>query len=197
VELHVGKKTLLYAVLSGGFIITVSLVVILCSNDYEKILIGQCLQHPHSSLLQVLDAYEQSWGKFSVYSSWWITRTVVSLTVVWCITMEIVLYIIVFHFIYKQDNSERLLRLLEPRCIRQQNKTNAITFFGQFCSFVVELSFTMLLMIISAKKVSFNETKRDNFAIELFFVKLVGFTTISIVEVLTSCVLRPRLLKQI
>ena len=202
IELHVGKKTSLFTILSGGFIITISMVVILCSNDYEKIMIGQCLHHPYTSLLQVLDSYGQSRGHFSVYSSWWITRIVFSLTAICSTTTEIVLYIIIFRFIYKKDNSEGLRRLLEPRCIRQRNKTNAITFFGQFCSFLVEFSYGMLLLRLSSKKLSFDEEhsfdEKHNFELPLqaFFIKLVGFTTISIVEVLTSSLLRQRLLKR-
>ena len=198
IELHVGKKTSLFTILCGGIIITISMVVILCSNDYEKIMIGQCLHHPYTSLLQVLDSYGQSRGHFSVYSSWWITRIVFSLTGICSITTEIVLYIIIFRFIYKKDNSEGLRRLLEPRCIRQRNKTNAITFFGQFCSFLVEFSFGMLLVLISSKKVSFDQKNGlDEKYYFFFFIKLAGFTAISIVEVLTSSLLRPRLLKRI
>ena len=196
IKLHVGEKTTLYAILCGGFIITISVVIILCSNDYVKILIGQCMRHPHSTLLQVLDAYEQSRNNFSVYSRWSMTRRVLAIIMIIFTTTEIVLYIILFHFIYKKDNSEALRRLLEPRCIRQRNTTNAITFFGQFCSFVIELTYSIYLISNTSQEFSFNDKGRMDFGLETVIIRTVGFTTISIVEVLTSKSLRSRLLKK-
>ena len=102
---------------------------------------------------------------------------------------ELSIYIILFRFMYLHDNSERLRRLLEPTVIRQRNKTNAITFFGQFCSFLLEVSIWMVFifaMLIGGK-----------YSVSLLaavsILRTISFTCMTIIEVITSSSLRSRM----
>ena len=46
-----------------------------------------------------------------------------------------------FYNIYKHDNSDVLRKLLGRNTIRNRNRKNAITFLGQFGTFIIEISF--------------------------------------------------------
>ena len=86
----------------------------------------------------------------------------------------------------KHDNNERLRRLLEINVIKRRNRRNAITFFGQFCSFAFEFSFGIAILCA---------VKGHAPWIAVFILKALSFTSMSIVEVLTSSSLRPRIFK--
>ena len=89
---------------------------------------------------------------------------------------------------YKHDNNDRLRRLLEPKVIKGRNRKNAITFIGQFCSFVIE--FIGLLLLILAFTIG--PKWAPDLAIEF---RRFSFAIISMVEVLTSDELKKRLIK--
>ena len=85
---------------------------------------------------------------------------------------------------YRHDNNEGLRRLLGSNIIKLRNRRNAITFFGQFCSFAFE--FSIGILIICA-------VKGDAPWGVVFVLKVVCFTSMSIVEVVTSTTLRARI----
>jgi len=101
---------------------------------------------------------------------------------------EITTYCVYFHHIYLHDNSERIRRFLEPAVIRNRNKRNAITFFGQFCSFVFDIGINICLVIATA---AFGN--QNGLWTVFFIMKTACFTAMSMVEVLTSNNLRSRM----
>ena len=104
---------------------------------------------------------------------------------------ELSIYIILFRFMYLHDNNERLRRLLEPNVIRQRNKTNAITFFGQFCSFLFEISVWILFMFAMLIGGKSSVGLLAAFSI----LKTISFTCMTVIEVMTSSSLRSKMHK--
>ena len=99
---------------------------------------------------------------------------------------EISIYVSFFHYMYKHDNNERLARLLEPANIKKRNRQNALTFFGQFCAFVFEFIGGILILMA---------TYGYNGYGAVYVLKHASFTAISVIEVLTSSILRPRIFR--
>ena len=141
-------------------------------------------------MLVILDEYEQSLGNFSIISYWATTQMTISVIMLFMVVAEIIIYIIFFHHMYKHDNSQGLRRLLDPSVIRSRNRRNAITFFGQFCSFFFEFSW-ILFFVLTA--VIGNRTKELIFS--RFLIKMVSFPVISVLDVLTSTTLRYKVFK--
>ena len=143
--------------------------------------------------LEFLDGYEQLRGLVSPLTNW---RRVygVTLTIDMLATVtEMCLYILFFRFMYKNDNNERLARLLEPSVIRQRNKTNAITFFGQFCSFVFEIIGEVLFIVAVANSAPEEEDGGKDLYIYAFLCRPATFLAMSVIEVITSNTLRSRM----
>ena len=87
---------------------------------------------------------------------------------------------------YKHDNNERLARLLKPAAIKKRNRQNAMTFFGQFCAFVFEFIGGILIFMAVYGGYGYGA---------VHILKDASFTAISVVEVLTSSTLRPRIFR--
>ena len=100
---------------------------------------------------------------------------------------EIIMYIIFFHHVYRNDNGEGLQRLLEPGIIKTRNRVNAISFLGQFYAFVSEIGLWIAIGILSL-------LGKTNFHHELGVVipiwEALSFALLSVVEVLSSQALR-------
>ena len=141
---------------------------------------------PQRLFLQVLDDYEQSRGNTSIIKYWRDVRITLGSILISMTIAEIILYAIFFYHMYQHDNDERLRRLLEPSIIQRRNKQNAVTFFGQFCSFVFEISFCIAGICA---------VRGDASYFVIFLLQTMCFTCMSIVEVLTSSSLRPRIFK--
>ena len=94
---------------------------------------------------------------------------------------ELTIYICFFRHIYKNDNSKSLLKALGPKIIKSRNKKNALTFFSQFCSFIFQVSF-MLLMLLA----SFNTPNKSHAYILATILKKVAFAAMTVIEVVTS-----------
>ena len=171
-----------YIILIGGLAISVVNVVLVFTNDYQRTADDNCMLVPKRLLLETLDEYEISRGNPSIYPNWQNVREILGFKGLCMNAAELIIYIDIFYFIYKHDNSELLRRLLDPSVTRRRNKTNAITFFGQFCSFVVKVSI-VIFFIISTKVQALYM---------VFVLKYAGFAAMSMVEVFTSNVLRSR-----
>ena len=141
-------------------------------------------------MLFVLDEYEQSRGNHSILSYWATTRMTINVILMLMVVAEIIIYIIFFHHMYKNDNSQGLRKLLDPGVIRSRNKRNAITFFGQFCSFIFKFSWTLVLVLTSVIGI-----RSKGLVIARFFIKMVSFPAMSILDVLTSTTLRSKVFK--
>ena len=127
------------------------------------------------------------WILFSIHSVLFhrqqIQNTTVKMTVI-----EICIYVSFFHFVYQHDNSEWLKKILDTKCIQKRNKTNAITFFGQFCSFLFELIYWILVLL------AFVVGRKEGFLwASASFLRFISFSTMAAIDVLISNSLRPKL----
>ena len=133
----------------------------------------------------MLDEYEEGKNGSSIYEYFIYPRITIGGFLLLMTISELVIYIIIFRFMYLHDNTEMLRTLLEPQVIRKRNKTNAITFFGQFCSFLFELSAWIIFMF--AMLVG----KESVLLLVLFSIlRTVFFTCMTMIEVMTSSSLR-------
>ena len=176
-----GKKTCCY-ILVCGLAFSIICNILLQTNDFEKTLNSNCVMVYKYSKLKFLYEYEMSRGNDSIYSYWQIIIAVLGSCAFCLTTARFIIYIYIFYVQYKHDNAERLRRLLDPSVIRSRNQKNAITFFGQFCSFLLELSVVISIIIMSRIQAWYM----------VFILKYAGFAAISMVEVFTSNILRSR-----
>ena len=154
-----------------------------------------CLKIPQiHHVLEILDDYELSMGRSSILKDWKFSHSI-SLVIILLVTIiEICLYISFFHHMYKHDNCTRLARIIEPAIIHKRNKQNAISFFGQFCSFVMEF-IGDVLFITAISKMKHKDKNPVYWYRYAFICRPATFAAISFVEVVTSNVLRPKILK--
>ena len=158
-------------------------------NDYTQIQRDNCMTWAQvRRLIEWLEEYKESQGHESTALFWSVITQVVFLILMAMTLAEIMTYCVYFHHIYRHDNSEMVRRLLEPGMIRNRNKRNAITFFGQFCSFVFDIGINICLVIATA---AFG--KQNGLWTVFFIMKTTCFTAMSMVEVLTSSNLRSRM----
>ena len=184
-----GETKFLYVILFGGLGLATIIVAVYNIHDYMTIQRDNFIALPELIILgQFLDEYGQSRGYFTNFSLWITGVRFVFLGLMAMALAEMALYCIYFHHMYRHDNKESLKRLLGPAVIRKRNRKNAITFFGQFCSFVFEFSISLFGMIGIAGL----DVQVPFWAI-FFTLKTGSFTVISIVEVLTSRNLRFRI----
>ena len=181
----IGTTNLLKIILYGGLGLTGVFVSALFASDYEHLLMEHCHMPPNLFLLRMLDEYEQGKGGPSIYKYFIYPRIAIGGIMLFMTMTELVIYIIFFRFIYLHDNNEKLRALLEPQVIRKRNKTNAITFFGQFCSFLFEVSiwilFTLAMMV----------GKESVLLLAVFSIlRTISFTCMTIIEIVTSSSLR-------
>lgn len=189
VEFKIGKNRLYQLVLCGGLIITIFSTIPLYLDDYNKLFMEKCIHAPRRILLQSLDEYEQSLGNESIYFFYASVRMYLSMLDIFCAICTMMIYIIFFRILYKHDNDENLKRLLEPEVIRRRNQRNAITFFGQFCSFVLQ----MIVVALFITQVLIKTSENQLFDIFLM-LRTTLFTGMATIEVLTSKNLRSQLL---
>ena len=188
----IGATNLLKIILYGGIGLTAILISTLFLSDYEQLQIKHCHTPANFNIFKILDEYEQGRGKSSIYQYFIYPRIATGGIMLLVTISELSIYIILFRFMYLHDNNDRLRRLLAPNIIRQRNKTNAITFFGQFCSFLFEVSIWILFiftMLIGGKN-------SVGLLAASSILKTISFTCMTIIEVMTSSSLRSKMYKQ-
>ena len=131
------------------------------------------------------DEYELSRGNASIYFHWIQCRRILFIILISATVSELIIYIIFFHHMYKHDNNGRLRILLGSKVIRRRNQRNAITFFGQFCSFAFEIGLNLLMISAVEGNASWGV---------VILLKMVAFTSMAIIEDLTNASLRRRVL---
>ena len=189
---HVGDTKILFkTILFIGFSVAISSLFLESYNDYEQLMRDTCQLIYRKPLMILLDEYEQSRGNQSIFAFWASTVFAMSYSRILMVIFEIIIYAIFFCYMYKHDNNEMLRRLLDPNVTRSRNRTNAVTFFGQFCSFAIELSWTILYIITIP--LNNNLSSYKEIIVIRFVVRLISFTCIPIIEVLTSKTLRARI----
>ena len=191
-QTRIDQKNLLMIILFAGLSLTVLCAALEALNDYQHLMIDRCIPSvAHMrSMATSLDEYEQSHGKPSIYAYWRSVRIGLT-TVGFSLTVtEIIIYVAYFHHVYLHDNSENLRRILGSDVIRKRNRSNAISFFTQFCSFLVELTWLVLFIIASIMG-----NKQNGLIFIRNLAWLLSFAIISMIEVLLSRVLRQRTFK--
>ena len=186
----IGEKIMTKLILFGGIILSALFAILLNSHGYTKLRFDTCMIAPKIPIFELLDEYEQSRGSLPIFSGHVNVGTALGIVSIVSIISEISIYVTFFHHIYKHDNNDRLRRLLEPSVIRCRNKRNAITFFGQFCSFVFELT-TMIVLIFTYKF----GNRTNNLHVFAATIMRVKFAAMSTIEVMTSNELRPSIYK--
>ena len=138
---------LLIAILLGGLILTAALTLTTFMNDYEQLIAENCHIPANREILMLVDQYEQARGKSSPYKQFFYPRFVNGINMLLMTTIEIVIYFMFFRFLYRHNNKKTIRSSLDPQVIQKRNKRNAITFFGQFCSFLFEISVWILFVL--------------------------------------------------
>jgi hypothetical protein len=177
----IGGKNLLYIILFTGMLISFCLAYLFHFEGEQP----TCMLVPKLDILQILDGYKQSIGNTTMHEQLILVRTTIFAILLTLTCCEILIYITFFHHLYKHDNNERLRRLLGSNAIKHRNRKNALTFFSQFCSFVLEVSFVMTciftLWLASSENLGYFLCTQ---------LKKITFSGTVIIEVLTSSNLR-------
>ena len=189
VQNRIKRRNLLLKVLFVGLSLSVLCVALDTLNEYQHLRNGRCVPSvAHMrSMARTLDEYEQSHGKPSIYAYWRSVRIGLTAVGFASIMAEIFIYVVFFHHMYMHDNSENIRRILHSDVIKKRNRTNAISFFTQFCSFLMELAWLMLFIITTIMG-----NKQNGLPFMQRLVRLLSFSLISMIEVLFSRVLRQR-----
>jgi hypothetical protein len=103
--------------------------------------------------------------------------------------MELISYLVLFRFLYNHDNHVAI-SILKPDVIKMRNSKNAISLVGQLSTWLLELSYTVLMFLYI--KLNPNEGTREVASI----CKLLEFSVIPLVQVLASSPLRKYVLDQ-
>ena len=140
-------------------------------------------------IMIMLDEYEQGLGNPSIYSNWIKMMLTISYSRIFMVVLEVFIYATFFHHMYKHDNNELLRRLLDPNVTRNRNRTNAITFFGQFCSFAIEFTWIILYIITMPQE----NNNNGRLIVGRFIVRMISYSCIPIIEVVTSKTLRAKI----
>jgi hypothetical protein len=177
----IGGKNLLYIILFSGILISFCLACLFHFGGEQP----TCMMAPKLNILQIVDAYEQSIGNTTMHNYLILVRTAIFAILLVLTSAEIIIYITFFHHMYKHDNNERLRRLLGSNAIKHRNRKNALTFFSQFCSFVLEGS----LITTGIFTLWFGSSKNQGYLI-CNQLKKITFSGAVIIEVLTSSNLR-------
>ena len=181
IKYKIGENNLLWAILLFGLLFVLFVIIMFIVADDMGFMSENCIMSPGSEVLDILGNYQRSSGFLPTYFYWKQFRSFLILAMSSITLSEIAIYISFFYHLYKHDNSPSIRSLLEPKVIKSRNKKNALTFFSQFCTFVFEISFLMLMVF--AALVSHNSKEKFVIAILL---KKIAFASISTVEVLTS-----------
>ena len=186
VKYTIGEKIISRTILVIGFLMSILMVTYLGDTEFQQYYLNGYLKiYTDDNVRQILDTYERSKGNISPYHIWQTTNINVSYFLLVVSILDIIIYILFFYHIYQHDNSQGLSLLLEAKVIRKRNKRNAITFFGQFCLFILELSFAVLVIL------SITLTTYKIFG-GVVFQKIISLACMPIIEVLISPSLRKR-----
>ena len=181
VKYGIGEDNLMLLILLGGLSLALGFCIVIRVTDSLNIVSKNCIMVPGYEFWEIIGQYQQSLGDFPSYLFINKFRIYFGLTLVLMTIAELTIYICFFRHIYKNDNSKSLLKALGPKVIKSRNKKNALTFFSQFCSFIFQVSF-MLLMLLA----SFNTPNKSHAYILATILKKVAFAAMTVIEVVTS-----------
>ena len=187
---RIGQRNLLILLLFLSMVIVSMDLSLKATNDYEQLRRDTCQIVFRPNILLLLDEYEQSLGRSSILSYYYLMNLTKGCIRICIKISEIIIYVIFFHFVYKNDNSFVLRRLLGPEVIQCRNRKNAVTFFVQFCAFAFELSWTVVYIYCT-----FVENRTTGSITLRFAIRIVSATCTPIITVVASKTLRKRIYK--
>ena len=192
VKYKFGERNLLFLILIGGILMTGLMTMFTSMNDYEKMLMENCHVPSNQDILLAIDEYKIAGGYPSPYIHFIYPRIFNGAIMVGSTCVELCIYVAFFYLVYQHDNSIWLEKILEKKCIKKRNRTNAITFFGQFCSFLFELSYWILnlLALLVGQKDGFLWASAT-------FLRFISFSAMAAIDVFVSSSLRLRLFESI
>ena len=91
--------------------------------------------------------------------------------------IEITCYVIIFHHIHHHNNNIGAV-VLSEKIIKHRNRTNAISFFGQFLAWVMRIWYVVIFIFVFHVKISLREI--------IPMIKNFEFVLIPLVEIYTS-----------
>ena len=97
-----------------------------------------------------------------------------------CVVAELICYLVFFGYMYLHDMRMLAKQMLSTEVIRKRNQKNAMTFFGQFWTFMTECAMLSLVIMSMGEQ---SDISIRVFAIVAFWAE---FGLVSIVEVMTS-----------
>ena len=181
VKYKCGETNLLHLILFSGIALTSGFVITIFCADDLGIINNNCVMTPGSEFLEVVGEYQQSLGRFQSYLYLNQLRRYLGITMVFMTLAELTIYIFFFRHLYIHDNSDTLLSALGATAIKTRNKRNALTFFAQFCSFIFEISFMLLMLLASLA----TPNKSHAYLLAIFWKK-IAFAVVAVLEVRTS-----------
>ena len=181
----IGERKLMWIILlvEFGFLAFIMLTWAIF-NPFRNPLRPACMHQTGRSMTQILDDYRQSLGYPSLVDSLILFLVSVSSTCLILEVVEIVIYVLFFHHMYVHDNNVRLKRLLEAGEVKRRNSRNAMSFFSLFCSFVVETTSIIMLLLIKFMP------PESGMVLAVLLLRRFSLSAMAIVEVFTSCELR-------
>ena len=189
VKYRFGEVKLMRLILFGGIAIAIGFTFLLSTNDYEKVFGETFVVLQNDVTLRTLDEYEQGRGNDPILPYFRNVRIILGISATTMAMVEITIYAIFFHFLYKHNNTERLRSLLGHQNIRRRNKNNANQFLIQFCCFTFEFSISIIFILAYL-------TENNEAIVHCFWiVKTITFPCTSAIEVLMSSNLRARVSK--
>jgi hypothetical protein len=112
-----------------------------------------------------------------------VPKLIVLISIV-CVAVELICYLVIFGHLYLHNSAMMKKKIMETEVLERRQQKNAITFLGQFWTFIVECIFYLLLAY------SMDKTSHFMYRLVAIIGILVEFGFISIVEVMTSQNLR-------
>ena len=174
----IGKKRLLYIILFCEILLLGFFVVI--TTFLESLwnpLRPPCFHLANESVLEYIDAYNQTFGNPPLSNSLVMIKVSLVLLFLMLTFTEIIIYFNIFLHLYKHDNKEILKKLLGLEQIKKRNMRNVMSFASSFFSFLAEMS--LLILIIISLISSFNK-------LVPVFLRKFTLTIMAIIEVKTS-----------
>ena len=179
VKYVIGERIILLVLLALSiFLAGLVVVLYMTAHDGDVPGINMCTGFPVSQTLIIIQ-YRVSNGDETLSSkngSEWAIAVLLAAQ-----TIEFGIYIWFFRFRYHHDNGS-IAEYLRQEDIRDRNQKNVVTFLGQFCSFVVEYSFLISMMVLHY----LTGEQSQHFRALVGIIKFCDFGLLSAVEVLTS-----------
>ena len=179
----IGQKFLMYIILFCEFLIVVFTFAVL---EIANSLYFVPIQPPfyttaRISSLDSMDVYNQALGNPPFLDIHILIKSSVFVFFILLTLVEITIYFVFFRHLYKHDNKESFKKMLGAKAIHERNAKNAMSFISLILSFIVEITFLILMALFSFAK---------NWFLTPIAVRKFTLTAIALVEVMTSKNLR-------